>query len=355
MKDIALKTSAANCVIHCGDGTFEKYIRGIAERQCFVVTDRDVFAYYRSLLWEKFGDDFHVYIMPAGESSKNFTTLKTILSEMLKAGMKRNCTVVAFGGGVVGDVAGLAASLYMRGVRFAQIPTTLLSQADSCVGGKTAIDFGGIKNLVGTFYQPEEVIADPRFLSTLTERDLRSGLGEIIKCASLNAEMFEILKNRANFCGADFLEDMVFRCLSLKAGIVEEDEHDLKGIRKFLNAGHTTGHAFEEFYRKKSHGEYVLTGMYYEAYIAEKLDTGDKNYFKELKNLISQVIKVPALSDIEKAAELALCDKKNSDGDVTVIAPSSLGKCSELKLAFKRYSELLKECSESLKGGSVVC
>lgn len=350
MREIKLETAYGTCAVHCGRGAFEKYVPEIAARQCFVVTDRDVFAYYRHLLWQTFGDDFSVYIMPAGESSKNFTTLKGILSEMLKSGMRRDCTVVAFGGGVVGDVAGLAASLYMRGSRFVQIPTTLLSQVDSCVGGKTSIDFGGIKNLVGTFYRPEAAIVDPRFLSTLTDRDIRCGLGEIIKCASLDAGIFKILEENPDRQDGDFWEDISFRCLKLKADIVREDEFDLKGIRKALNTGHTTGHAFEEYYRKKTHGEYVLIGMYYEAYIAEKLNTGDKNYLKRLKNLILKVIKIPSFSDAEEAARLAMSDKKNSDGNITLIAPAYEGECREIKLPFERYAQFLRECSDSLKG-----
>lgn len=354
MRDIELKTSSGVCAVHCGGGAFDKYVPAIAARQCFVVTDRDVFAYFRNLLWEKFGDDFAVYIMPAGESGKSFSTLKAILAEMLKAGMKRGCTVVAFGGGVVGDVAGLAASLYMRGVRLVQIPTTLLAQVDSCVGGKTAVDFGGIKNLVGTFYQPEEVIADPRFLRTLAQREIRCGMGEIIKYAALDAEFFCLLKSRGAADPA-FWEDMVYKCLSLKAKIVEEDEFDSKGIRKFLNAGHTTGHAFEEFYGKKSHGEYVLTGMFYEAYIAEKLGLGDKSYLAELRKLIFKVLKAPSFTDVRSAAELALNDKKNYGSDVVLVAPAAPGKCVEIKLPFDKYAEFLNECSENLKRSRKIC
>lgn len=350
MKKITIKTPSAECIVHCGAGVFEKHIAEISSRQCFVVTDRNVFAYYRHLLWEKFGDDFKVYIMPAGEPGKSLTTLKAILQEMLNCGMKRCCTVVAFGGGAVGDVAGLAASLYMRGVKLVQIPTTLLAQADSCIGGKTAIDFGGIKNLVGTFYQPETVIADPRFLSTLSEREIRCGLGEMVKCASLSGEIFKIFSERRDFKDINFLEDMIFRCLTLKAGIVERDEEDLKGIRNTLNSGHTTGHSLEEFYGKKSHGEYVLIGLFYEAYISEKLGTGDKNYLKELKELIMKIIKVPPFSGIEKAAELAANDKKNCDGDITIIAPCSAGVCREIKLPLTEYAQLLKECSDGLGG-----
>lgn len=349
MKDVILKTSSGTSVIHCGEGTFEKYAPSIASRQCFIVTDKNVFAYYRYLIWKVFGDNVPIHIIPPGEDSKSFTTLKSILSSMLNSGMKRNCTVIAFGGGVVGDIAGLAASLYMRGVRLVQIPTSLLAQADSSVGGKTAIDFGGAKNLIGSFYLPEEVITDSRFLSTLPEREIRCGLGEIIKCGALDERIFESLKLCANLKDFTFLEDIIFRCVQLKAQIVGGDERDLKGIRKTLNLGHTTGHAFEEFYSKKSHGEFVLIGMYYEMYIAEKLNTGDKNYFEELRKLILRVIKIPVFADISSAAELAEKDKKNDDENISLIVPFKAGKCTEIKLSVGKYKELLEEYAENLK------
>lgn len=355
MKEIVIKTSAAEYTVHCGGGTFSKYASQIISGQFFVISDRDVFAYYRYLLWDVLGEGFPVYIMPSGETGKSFANLKCILTEMLKAGMRRDCTVVSFGGGVVGDMAGLAAALYMRGVRFVQIPTTLLAQADSCIGGKTAVDFGGIKNLVGTFYPPAEVIADPRFFSTLSDRDIRCGLGEIIKCATIDEDLFGVLENCKDLSGFDFFEDMVFRCLSLKASIVQQDEFDLKGIRKVLNSGHTTAHAFEGYYRKKSHGEYVLAGLYYEAYIALKLGVCDEEYFGRLKNLIFRVMKAPFFPEVEKAAEAALSDKKNRDANICVIAPVSLGKCGEIRIPLQVYSRLLKECSDELKGEHGAC
>lgn len=348
MEEIILNATLNKCKIICGEGAFEKYVPAIAARRCFIITDRDVFAYYRNLLWEVFGDNAPIYIMTAGESAKSFSTLKAVLGEMLNAGVNKDFTVVSFGGGVVGDVAGLAASLYMRGLDLVQIPTTLLAQADSSVGGKTAIDFGGVKNLIGSFYQPVEVISDPRFLSTLTDREIRCGLGEIIKCAALDGEILEGIKAARNLKDPAFLEWAAYKCAKLKARIVEEDEFDRNGARRALNLGHTTGHAFEEFYGKRSHGEYVMIGMYYEMYIAEKLGTGDKNYFEELKKLICGRIKVPSFEDIEVAVTRALSDKKNRGDKVTVIVPRSAGKCSALELTPQKYLSLLEECSASL-------
>lgn len=353
MKDIVIGTPPDVSVIRCGAGVFEKYAAELAAKQLFIVTDSNVFAWYRRDIWRVFGNNVPIYIVPAGESSKNLRYLTAILREMLKAGMNRTCTVVAFGGGVVGDMAGLAASLYMRGVHLVQIPTTLLAQVDSSVGGKTAIDFEGVKNVIGTFYRPEEVIADPCFLNTLPDREIRCGLGEIIKYGALNANIYGLLReNIKNLKSPQFLDDIIFRCISHKAEVVEADERDLTGVRKTLNLGHTTGHALELYYRKKSHGEYVLIGMYYELYIAEKLNICGQNYAESLRELILAVIKkVPCYGDISTAAALAKFDKKNTDASVSLVVPVSEGRAEEVKLPMEQYTRLLCECSGGLKEG----
>lgn len=351
MKDIIINTPSQESIIHCGSGTFEKYAPEIAKRQLFIVTDSNVFAWYRHEIWHVFGNDVPVHIIPAGETSKTMRNLTAILKSMLENGMKRNCTVVAFGGGVVGDIAGLAASLYMRGVHLIQIPTTLLSQVDSSVGGKTAVDFEGVKNIIGSFYQPEEVIADPRFLSTLPDREIRCGLGEIVKYGAIDANIYSLLQeNINNLKSPDFLEEVTYHCIRHKADVVCEDEHDLNGRRKTLNLGHTTGHAFELYYRKKSHGEFVLIGMYYELYIAEKLNTCAQNYAESIRNLITAVIKkIPVYDDVASAAALAKFDKKNEDSNISLVVPKSVGECTELKLSAPLYTEMLVECANILK------
>lgn len=351
MTDISFNTISQKCVIHCGTGTFEKYGEELKNRQLFIVTDSNVFAWYRHEIWKIFGESVPVHIIPAGETSKTIRNLTAILNAMLSSGLRRNGTVVAIGGGVVGDIAGLAASLYMRGVHLVQIPTSLLAQVDSSIGGKTAIDFGGVKNVVGTFYQPEEVIVDPRFLSTLPEREMRCGLGEIVKYGALDAEIYSILQKNINRLKSnEFIEEIIYRCLKYKSEIVAKDEYDLTGSRKVLNLGHTTGHAFEQYYRKKSHGEFVLIGMYYELYIAEKLNTCMQNYANSLKNLIKAVIKkIPVYEDISNTAALAQHDKKNTDSKISLIVPKSEGKCAEIKISYEQYLQMLNECAQSIK------
>ncbi len=350
MKEIVLETNLSKSVIRCGSGAFDAYAKKYAQGQIYIVTDSNVFAIYRHLLWETFGNSFPVTILPAGESSKTYNYLISILKDMLSAGMRRNCTVIAFGGGVVGDVAGLAASLYMRGVNLVQIPTTLLAQVDSSVGGKTAVDVNGVKNVIGTFYQPAEVIADPRFLQTLTARELRCGLGEIVKYGALDGGILnKLLNNCDSLYKWEFLEDLIYDCIRYKANVVAQDEREIEGKRKILNLGHTTGHAFELFYRKKSHGEFVLIGMYYELYIAVKRGICGGQYADEIKKLILRVIKkVPSYQDVESAARYALYDKKNLSDKVDLIVPKSIGESAEIEIEFDEYANLLRECADTL-------
>lgn len=337
--------------VHCGAGAFESYAPKIAGAK-FIITDTNVYKLYGALIEKTFANA-PVYVMKAGEKSKNHNTLIAIFNKMIESGVTRKGTVIALGGGVVGDVAGLAASLYMRGINIVQIPTTLLSQVDSSVGGKTAIDFCGVKNVIGSFYQPAEVIVDPMFLKTLPAREIRCGLGEIIKYGAIDSGIYgTLIKNKGKIHDLKFLEEVTADCIRHKAKVVCEDEKDLLGARKTLNLGHTTGHAFELYYGRKSHGEFVLIGTYYELYIAEKKDLCEKKYADSLRKLIKRVIKnIPAYEDAEKAALMAKYDKKNTEqSTVSVVAPKRVGECQEILLPVEEYAKLIGGCSRELRG-----
>lgn len=228
-------------------------------RRVLVVTDSGVPAQYAETVAAQCSEAVIVTI-PQGEHSKCFDEFRHLLSEMLDKSFTRGDCVVAVGGGVVGDLSGFAASCYMRGVDFYNIPTTLLSQVDSSIGGKTAIDFGGVKNIVGAFYQPKKVIIDPEVLETLSRRQLMAGLAEAIKMAATNdAELFELIENSADLT-AD-LPQIIYRALMIKKSVVEQDPRET-GLRKVLNFGHTIGHAVESFNAGKLlHGECVALGM----------------------------------------------------------------------------------------------
>ncbi|MGN1373069.1 MAG: 3-dehydroquinate synthase family protein [Candidatus Coproplasma sp.] len=351
MQDIVINTPTQKSVIHCGKGAFERYTKELDGRKLFIVTDSNVYAIYRDLIEKTFGNS-PVHVIKAGEASKTYSTLIAILKHMLDSGATRAYTVVALGGGVVGDIAGLAACLFMRGVKLVQIPTTLLSQVDSSVGGKTAVDLNSVKNAIGAFYQPGEVIVDPMFLETLPKRELRCGLGEIIKYGGLDKEIYQTLwQNRDRLFDLEFMESITSPCIQHKANVVAGDEKDLNGLRKTLNLGHTTGHAFELYYKRKSHGEFVLIGMYYELLIAESKGICGGEYAKNLKTLIGKVIKnIPAYDDIREAALAAKFDKKNDEqSTVSMVVPATEGKSAEIKMPLGEYAEAIGQIAQRIK------
>ena len=231
------------------------------ERKVFIVTDSGVPEQYARAVAGQCKEPT-IYTFPRGEASKNMDTFRDILSGMLDASLTRGDCVAAVGGGVVGDMAGFAAACYMRGIDFYNIPTTLLSQVDSSIGGKTAIDFNGVKNIVGAFYQPKWVIIDPDTLDTLERREMGAGLAEAVKMAATSdAELFSFIEG----C-TDPQKDIVHiieGALIIKKNIVEQDPKE-QGLRRILNFGHTIGHAIEAHYNGRYlHGECVAMGMMY--------------------------------------------------------------------------------------------
>lgn len=351
MQEIVINTPTQQSVIHCGKGAFENFANSLDGRKLFVITDSNVYAIYKDLI-EKTFKNSPVHVIKAGEASKTYSTLIAILKHMLESGATRAYTVVALGGGVVGDIAGLAACLFMRGVKIVQIPTTLLSQVDSSVGGKTAVDLNSVKNAIGAFYQPGEVIVDPMFLATLPKRELRCGLGEIIKYGALDADIYKTLwQNRDKLFDLEFMEEITAPCIQHKANVVAGDEKDLNGLRKTLNLGHTTGHAFELYYKRRSHGEFVLIGMYYELLIAESKGVCGGEYAQNLKKLIKKVIKnIPAYDDMRQAALAAKFDKKNEEQTtVSMIVPAVEGRSAEIKMPLGEYADTIGSIAERIK------
>ena len=228
-------------------------------RKVLVVTDSGVPEEYAEAVASAAKEAYRV-VVPQGEASKSFNKLQVLLAAMLDAGFTRKDAVVAVGGGVVGDLSGFAASMYMRGIDFYNIPTTLLSQVDSSIGGKTAVDFHGYKNVIGAFYQPKKVIIDPNVLATLDKRQVAAGMAEAIKMSlTSDAEMFAMLE-AADDIYAD-IDTVIEKALRIKKYVVECDEKEA-GLRKILNFGHTVGHGIEtEEAGALYHGECVALGM----------------------------------------------------------------------------------------------
>ncbi len=230
------------------------------DRKVLIVTDDGVPKEYAEVLAKQCKEPV-IATIPQGEESKNFDHFKKLLSIMLQNSFTRKDCVVAVGGGVVGDLSGFAAACYMRGIDFYNVPTTLLSQVDSSIGGKTAIDLDGVKNIVGAFYQPKKVLIDPDTLKTLDPRQLSAGLAEAVKMSlTSDAELFEQIKNSESLFAED-LEKIIQGSLLIKKEVVEKDPKE-QGLRKILNFGHTIGHGIEGFYEGKLlHGECVALGM----------------------------------------------------------------------------------------------
>lgn len=351
MHKIEIQTKSRPSVVYCGKGALEQANGEILKgRDLFVVTDSKVARIYSDLIRQYF-PNASVCVFSAGEKNKNQRTLFSILDKMVECGCNRKTTLVALGGGVVGDVAGLAASLYMRGMHLVQIPTTLLAQVDSSVGGKTAIDYKGYKNIVGVFYQPEYVICDPLFLQTLPQREIRCGLGEIIKTAALDGTIFDEVKERRRLVSDAFLEKVIAQCIRFKGSVVERDEQEVSGLRKCLNMGHTTAHALELNYGKKSHGEYVLIGMYYESKIALAEGVCNEEYCESLQTIIMRILKeIPHFENIEEAAKSALFDKKNdAKNEISLILPKARGEYTEIFLSLSGYTRYLRQ----INGGAL--
>ncbi len=348
MERIAVKTPSMHGEIYVGKEGVESRLPALTKGvKTFVVTDSNVYRLYGDF-FRRYFEGSEIFVLPAGEENKNFQSLYAILEKMTGAGMRRTSRLFAVGGGVIGDIGGLAAALYMRGVSCVQIPTTLLAQVDSSVGGKTAVDLGGVKNVVGAFYQPCEVLVDPTFLDTLPQREMKCGLGEIVKYAALNEEIFDRLLAQDNWLHKEFLTELIADCIRHKVGVVERDEKET-GERKSLNVGHTTGHAIE-LSLGLSHGESVLYGMFLETKIALSKGVCAQDYGEKLLTLIQKGLSIAPVaavdfSKIEEYALLARSDKKNTeDGNIQMAVAKSKGEWTMLSLALADYQRALKEC-----------
>lgn len=306
-------------------------------KYAFIITNQRISSLYSKFIretLERSGFKFKFSKIPDTEKSKSFDQVKKLLKEIILFGRKRDVFIVALGGGVVGDISGFLASIYKRGIPYIQIPTTLLSQIDSGIGGKTGIDLPFAKNMVGTFYQPRFVFSDPSFLSTLSKREIRSGLAEAIKYGVIKDRgLFEFIeRNYSNLINLDLnlLERLVYFCSKIKAEIVSRDEKEEKGIRTHLNFGHTIGHAIEAAskFSKYSHGEAISIGMICASLISHYLGLLDRDSLNRIENILSLVglpvnLRGLKLEDILKAQSF---DKKIISGRNRFVLPTKIGK-----------------------------
>lgn len=309
--------------------------RHVTGRQVLVVSNSTVAPLYMDRLTGSLdGFDISTYVIPDGEMYKNLDVLQGIFDRMLEVPCNRSCTVVALGGGVVGDIAGFAAACYQRGVPFLQIPTTLLAQVDSSVGGKTAVNHPRGKNMIGAFYQPRAVIADTSTLETLPDRELAAGLAEVIKYGLIRDAEFlswlesniEALKGR----DPDALSHAIERSCHNKAEVVARDERE-QGVRALLNLGHTFGHAIEAAtgYQLWLHGEAVAVGMLMAADLSRRLGDLSRQDVERVESLLQRVglpNRPPDGMTPETFSRYMAVDKKAIDGAVRLVLLKSLGE-----------------------------
>jgi len=300
----------------------------------FVITDRNVNKHYGDKLkdsLEKAGFVTKFMVLEPGEETKSFNTLPRIYNELLDFKITRKDLILTFGGGVIGDLGGFAASSFLRGVPFIQVPTSILAQVDSSVGGKVAVDLERGKNLVGSFYQPKAVYIDSEVLNTLSDKFYRDGMAEVIKYGCIKDREFfyklKSLKNRAQVM--DNIEDIIYNCCLIKKTIVEIDEKDL-GERMLLNFGHTLGHAVEKYYNFTgySHGEAVAIGMYNITLKSENEGLTKKGVAEEIKDILINY-GLPYEVEIgnnESIVDTIAIDKKNMGKILKIILIKDIGK-----------------------------
>lgn len=372
MKHLSIKHQLGTYPIHIEKGCVAKINEllsshkiSLNNRSVFILTDETV----EKLYLEKILQDFptaRVISVPTGEKSKSFEQLETICNQLLEMGVKRSSLIIALGGGVVGDLAGFVASIIMRGIDFVQIPTSLLAQIDSSVGGKTGINTAYGKNLVGSFYQPQAVYIDPDFLSTLPKNQLLAGYAEIVKYALIHKpDFFVWLQENASKLldnNQEAVEHALYESCASKADIVEQDEKEKTGARMLLNLGHSFGHAIEALmsYEGILHGEAVAIGTCMAMDLSEYMQLMSKNEVDQVKNHFMQIglpTELPkAMVDQQQAGafvdlflQTMAKDKKNLEDGYTLILMKGIGEGfvnhntprEKIETIVKQYSDRL--------------
>jgi len=332
---IPVKTSVGSYNIVLERGALSKaneYLK--LDRKVLIVTDNGVPEIYSQTLASVCKAPYTV-TLPQGEATKNINSLELLLSKLVEYGFTRSDCVAAVGGGVVGDLAGFTASCYMRGIDFYNFPTTFLSQVDSSIGGKTAIDFMGLKNIVGAFYPPKAVIIDPETLKTLPQRQISNGLAESVKMSlTSDKSLFELFEN-ANI--EDNYDKIIESSLLIKKAVVEADEKE-QGLRRILNFGHTLAHAIETANSMQNyyHGECVAMGM---------LPMCSSDVRARLVRVLKKLNLPTDLEQSDKATLINACrhDKKLQGNDITVVLVNKVGEYELKKMPFAEFEKIISE------------
>lgn len=356
MAEVQVSLGERSYTIHIGNeqlANFRTTNANKLNKQLFIITNPTVSQYYLKPLLNVL-TDHHVdfFEMRDGEQFKNLDSYAEIMDRLISKGYNRDCGIIALGGGVVGDLAGFVAATFQRGVDFYQIPTTLLSQVDSSVGGKTAVNHPHGKNLIGAFYQPKSVTIDIDCLQTLTERDFRSGLAEIVKYGIIyDTDFFHWLEHHAAELkqqDPDALTYAIKRSCEIKAEVVAKDERE-KGLRALLNLGHTFGHAIEAAttYGEWTHGEAVSAGIIIASKLSEvtqRLSASDFRRIKELLTAFELPTKAPEMT-WESWLEYMQRDKKVKNGQLHFVLPTAIGQADVVKdIEHTTVAAVITEC-----------
>lgn len=306
-----------------------------ASKRVVVITDSNVFDRYKSII-----EKYEYIVIGLGEKIKKLETVESIYEKLISIAADRNTYIIGFGGGIVTDIAGFVASTYMRGVRFGFVATTLLSQVDASVGGKNGVNVGGYKNMAGVFNQPDFVICDVSLLDTLSDREFRAGLSEIIKAGLIcNSKLFSVFEKYtfSDLRGdKTLLKAIIKESVQIKADIVERDERETSE-RKKLNLGHTFAHAIEKCSDKYLHGEAVAIGVCIAAEISYKMRLISSDDVKRIYEAIA-FVELPVECDVpmKNLIEALKADKKRDSESISFILITSLGSCEIRKMTFKQ-------------------
>ncbi len=339
MKKIEVRTGSKCYPIYYGANVYTRITKLIEEhklyKNVFVIVDSKVNALHRdkiALLYNKSFSKIHLLEINSSENNKSSKTVEAIYNELIKMNYGRDTLIVAIGGGIVGDIAAFAASTFARGVQIVHVPTTLLACIDSSIGGKTGINFGNTKNLIGTFYQPEFVLADKNFLLTLNTEEKVCGIGEAVKYAFIsNIDFYTYLYSNATKIidgSQKYIDKTIETCGAIKASIVSSDETE-QGLRKILNLGHTFAHAIEvEQNYKIKHGQAVVIGTVCSLYLSFELGLISKTKLEKLLTLPLMMQNVVMLDKLNTAKVLVVMqrDKKNINGRIKFVLVQDIGK-----------------------------
>ena len=357
MQKIRINIPSKEYNVYLGEGTFSQLPHLIKKQNLngniLFVLDSNVKKYYAELITsviDSLPQKVRAIIINSSEKNKSYQTLQKIHSFLISNNYGRDSVIVAMGGGIVGDIAGFTASTYMRGIKYIQIPTTLLSSVDSSVGGKTGINFENTKNIIGSFYQPEFVIIDTKFFNTLPVEERLCGLGEIIKyCFLIDKRFFNYVKNNVENIlnnNPPALKKVIIESIKFKGGVVEADEKE-SGVRKVLNFGHTFAHAFEvEQKHKLKHGQAVIVGSVCAAILSFKIGVITlKDLDKYLNFLLpfNNKIKLKNVNNA-KLIEIMLLDKKSRNNTIKFVLIKNIGEIlTDVSVSKSIINETLSE------------